>query len=97
MSEFQSLTRDGTVWVPLYLDEVNPEACIGCGRCYKVCSHHVLEMKAISEDGEIVDADDGDAERMVMVVANKGKCIGCNACGKVCTSKAAQVHVAATA
>jgi formate hydrogenlyase subunit 6/NADH:ubiquinone oxidoreductase subunit I len=49
-------------------------------------------MKGISEDHELVDPDDGDAERMIMTVANAGSCIGCNACGMVC-GKNAQTHV----
>lgn len=93
MADAQHLTRDGTAWVPLYLDEIDHEKCIGCGRCYKVCGHGVLALKAVSEDGEIVDADDGDAEKMVMTIADKGKCIGCNACAMVCTVKGAQIHV----
>jgi Nif-specific ferredoxin III len=87
MTQSQTLTRDGTPWTPTYLEEIDAETCIGCGRCFKVCTHSVLEMKAFSEDGDLVDADDGDAERMVMTIADGGKCIGCGSCGRVCGSK----------
>lgn len=88
MPEFQALRRDGSTWEPLFVDEIDPETCIGCGRCFKVCPHNVMEMKGIDEDGEMIDADDDDAERMVMTVFNKGNCVGCYACRQVCGSKA---------
>lgn len=97
MAQVQAFTRDGTPWTPLYLDAINPQKCIGCGRCQKVCGHDVLGMQGLSEDGEVVPIDDEEMERLVAVVVNKGNCIGCNACARVCGSKGAQVHVAAAA
>ena len=91
-----ALTRDGTPWVPLYIDAIDQKKCIGCGRCFKVCGHGVLGMKGITEDEELVEADDDEAERMVMTIVDGGKCVGCHACGLVCGSKA-MTHVAATA
>jgi Nif-specific ferredoxin III len=92
MEEVRCLTRDGTPWTPEYLDSIDPEQCIGCGRCFKVCAQDVMEAKAVTEDGDIVDADDDEAERMIMTVANKGACTGCAACARVC-GKNAQRHV----
>ncbi|GEO81091.1 ferredoxin III, nif-specific [Pararhodospirillum oryzae] len=91
-------TRDGSPWVPLYLTAINDQACIGCGRCFKVCGHDVLEMKGINEDGEHCDPYDDDEEivRKIMTVSNAGKCIGCEACAKVCGTNA-QSHEAAEA
>lgn len=88
MTEFVALRRDGTTWDPMFLDAIDDAVCIGCGRCFKVCKHDVLAMKGIDEDGEMVDAGDDDAERMVMTVFDKGKCVGCYACHQVCGSKA---------
>jgi Nif-specific ferredoxin III len=88
------LTRDGSPWTPKFIESIDHGKCIGCGRCYKVCGRGVLEMKGISEDDELVDADDGEVERMVMTIANGGACIGCNACAMVC-GKNAQTHVTA--
>lgn len=89
-----TLTRDGTPWVPMYIEAIDPEVCIGCGRCFKVCGHGVLEMKGVDEDGEFVDPEEDEVERMVMTIGEKGKCIGCQACAQVCGTKA-QTHVAA--
>jgi ferredoxin III, nif-specific len=95
MAQGEALSRDGTPWVPLYLDSINDEKCIGCGRCNKVCSHGVLGLKGLTEDGEECEIDSEDMERMVSTVVNKGACIGCNACALVCGSKGAQIHISA--
>jgi ferredoxin len=34
MSEFHALRRDGTPWQPMFVEEINGETCIGCGRCF---------------------------------------------------------------
>lgn len=94
MSEYQALSRDGTPWEPKYLESIDPKACIGCGRCFKVCSHGVLASRGLTEEGDFCEPDDEEMERLVTVVADKGKCIGCQACAKVC-AKAAQTHVTA--
>jgi Nif-specific ferredoxin III len=83
------LTRDGREWTPYYLESIDDEECIGCGRCYKVCAQDVLKMRGVNDEGEIVDIDeDDDAERMIMTIADKGNCIGCRACERVCSKKA---------
>ena len=82
-----SSTRDGRGWRPEYLVAINPEKCIGCGRCYKVCGREVMTLKGINEDGDIVeldDEDDDEVEKKVMVMAEIGACIGCGACARVC-------------
>lgn len=89
----QFRTRDGTPWMPSYVDDIDAKLCIGCGRCFKVCGQGVLKMMGIDEDGGLVAADDDDAERMVMTVSNGGKCIGCGACVRVC-GKSAHKHSA---
>lgn len=86
MTEFSALRRDGTPWEPMFIEDINAETCIGCGRCFKVCTHGVMEMKGMTEDDELVDADDDEAERMIMTVAAKGLCVGCEACTQVCGS-----------
>ncbi len=81
----EMLTRDGRTWVPSYLDSIDFDACIGCGRCYKVCGASVM-----APTEKPVDDDDDDEECIttVMSVADAGACIGCGACGRVCAKKA---------
>ncbi|MGB0696089.1 MAG: ferredoxin III, nif-specific [Rhodospirillaceae bacterium] len=93
MGEVTYKTKGGKDWVPSYLTEIDDELCIGCGRCFKVCGHGVLEMMGINEDGEMVDPydEDEEIERKVMIVKDDENCIGCEACSTVCGTNA-QTH-----
>ncbi len=72
-------TRGGQVWTPRFIDSIDVEKCIGCGRCFKVCSRDVLAFEEVDED---------DSAKMFMKVENPGSCIGCQACGRTCSKKA---------
>ncbi len=81
----QAVTRDGRPWQPSYLLDIDPETCIGCGRCFKVCGNSVMSLMGITEDGNLVDLDDDEEIlRKIMTVADPGACIGCAACSRVC-------------
>ncbi|MGZ2426320.1 Nif-specific ferredoxin III [Rhizobium laguerreae] len=88
------VSRDGSRWFPEYLSRIDA-SCIGCGRCFKVCSRDVMHLGGITDSGDIVDAGDGaddEVERLLMIVDHPGRCIGCGACARVCP-KNCQSHI----
>ncbi len=94
MEVFKITLPSGEVWTPNFVAELNQEKCIGCGRCFKVCSRDVLQLVGINDEGEMValaaDADDDDDEeyeKKVMTIAHQENCIGCEACSKICPKK----------
>lgn len=90
----ESLTRDGRAWQPDFLLAINPETCIGCGRCFKVCGRDVMTLKGIDADKNLVDLDDDEddeIEKKVMAMNDAGACIGCGACARVCPTSC-QTH-----
>lgn len=92
-------TRDGRGWMPDYLVSIDSGKCIGCGRCFKVCGRHVMILKGISEEGDLVELDsdeDDEIEKKIMVMHDEGACIGCGACARVCPTNC-QTHAAAAA
>jgi Nif-specific ferredoxin III len=83
---------DGRSWTPKFVKTINQQACIGCGRCFKVCGRDVLQLAGVSAEGELipiaVDFDDDDEyEKKVMTIANQVNCIGCEACSRICPKK----------
>ena len=90
MSEFTVTLPSGKLWQPQFVEYINQESCIGCGRCFKVCGREVLEMVGINEDGETVkllDDEDEEYDKKVMSIANPQNCVGCEACAKICPKK----------
>ncbi len=87
------LTRGGREWTPDYLVAINPEICIGCGRCYKVCGRAVMTLYGLHDDGTVVEDDEYDDEivKRVMQMADPDACIGCGACARVCPTNC-QTH-----
>jgi Nif-specific ferredoxin III len=87
MATIVGQTRGGAIWDPQFIGQLNANSCIGCGRCYKVCSRDVfdlIEKEEIEEDDDLYDDYDDDQVMMVMAVKDKLDCIGCGSCAKVC-------------
>lgn len=85
MAQLTGLTFGGKTWIPEFVQELDQDKCIGCGRCFKVCGRNVLLLRALNEDGEFVeDEEDDEIERKVMTIANQENCVGCQACSRIC-------------
>ncbi len=80
MASITGKTRGGESWTPTFVELIDAEKCIACGRCYKVCSRSVLELVPRTDDGD----DEGNK---VMSVLHPDDCIGCAACSRVCAKK----------
>lgn len=88
MAVLTGLTRGGVAWEPRFVESINWDNCVGCGRCFKVCGRNVFSLIALNEEGEVVDEDDDDeVERKVMNVATPENCVGCEACSRICPKK----------
>ncbi len=85
MSGIISYTRGGKEWTPRYLESIDVEKCIGCGRCYKVCGRNVLEL--IEKPFEGNDEFGDDMGNKVMSIAHPEDCIGCESCVRICIKK----------
>ena len=92
MSPITGTTRGGKPWTPKFIEKIEIEKCIGCGRCYKVCGFGVLELIEKPFEGE--DEYGDDMGNKVMSIAAPENCIGCEACARVCTKKC-HVHASA--
>ncbi|WP_027715368.1 ferredoxin III, nif-specific [Desulfuromonas sp. TF] len=80
MAYMTGKTKAGGDWIPTFVEAIDPEKCLGCGRCYKACSRKVLGPE------DLVD-EETDSTRMIMTIANDGNCIGCAGCGVTCPKK----------
>jgi len=68
MTAFTVTLPSGELWVPQFVAAINAEKCIGCGRCFKVCSRDVLNLVGVDEDGNYIAVDiDGDDDDDVVV------------------------------
>jgi Nif-specific ferredoxin III len=85
MANITGKTKGGDAWEPQFINEIDQDSCIGCGRCYKVCSRDVFNLvEKECDDDDDDDLYDEDEMMMVMTIENEDDCIGCMACSKVC-------------
>lgn len=87
MTYVAGLTAGGNPWTPQFLQTINWDTCLGCGRCFKACGRGVMALLALDEAGAIADEDDDEIERKVMAVVQPQNCIGCQACDRACPKR----------
>jgi Nif-specific ferredoxin III len=89
MPDIVGYSRGGKPWTPKFIESIDIDKCIGCGRCYKVCGRGVLALIEKPFEGE--DEYGDDMGNKVMAITNPENCIGCEACARVCIKKS-QAH-----
>jgi Nif-specific ferredoxin III len=93
MSSFAVTLPSGETWIPRFVQRIDEDKCIGCGRCFKVCPRGVLAMVGLDDEGQRVavsddeEDDDAEYEKKVMTIAHQALCIGCTACSRICPKK----------
>ena len=77
MAYVTAVTKGGGSWTPAFVEGIDEEKCIGCGRCFKACARKVLGPE------DLVD-EETDSTRMIMTLVNGDNCSGCASCASTC-------------
>jgi NAD-dependent dihydropyrimidine dehydrogenase PreA subunit len=70
-----NVRKNGSRWIPMFLEYVDPEKCIGCGLCVKVCTGGCYEMQEKTIKGK--------TKRISVAVAPEN-CLGDCSCHLIC-------------
>lgn len=101
VAAFSVTLPSGATWTPTFVQAINEDKCIDCGRRFRVCPRGVLELVGLDENGERIALDpdvdeEGEYEKKVMTIAHGELCIGRTACSTICPKKC-YTHAAAPA
>lgn len=66
-----NVRKNGKEWIPIFLEYVDPEKCIGCGLCLKVCTGKCYKMRVINS-------------KKVAVAVHPENCLGDCSCHLIC-------------
>lgn len=66
-----NVRKNGKEWIPMFLEYVDPEKCIGCGLCVKVCTGYCYEIQEIND-------------KKVAVAVHPENCLGDCSCHLIC-------------
>ncbi len=80
MAYLKGITKGGEEWTPTFIEAIDIEKCIGCGRCFKSCARKVLGPEDLEDE-------ETESLRMIMTIVNEDSCIGCAGCGVACPKK----------
>lgn len=67
--------KDGSEWIPMFLEYVDAEKCTGCGLCVKICTGRCYEMQEIEVAGK---------KKKVSVAVRPKDCLGDCSCHLIC-------------
>lgn len=87
MAYVTGLTSGGNPWTHQFLQTINWDTYLGCGRCFKTCGRGVMALLALDKARTVADEDDDEIERKVMAVVQPQNCIGCQACDRACPKR----------
>ena len=83
---YTTMTKSGRQWVPTFIEYVDPDRCIGCGLCVRVCLQGVYKMIGVDKR-EVTTKIKGKkrtrtTDKMAVVV-NPDACLGDCHCHKI--------------
>ena len=88
MSSFSVTLPSGETWTPQFVQNINEETCIGCGRCFKVCPRDVLDLIVRGEDMEM------DEEKKASFIESADQIFSDLSMGKISYDFLSKIYVA---
>jgi len=77
MGILKGYTKDKSEWIPRFVESLDKNSCIGCGRCYKACPRGCLHPQEFEDE-------ETDTINIIMQIVDDKNCIGCCSCSIAC-------------